>query len=95
LSKIEVRQVFKLSKAGYIAGCYVLKGKVIRKAKVDVVRNGEVVFSGKISTLKRFKDDVRDVAEGFECGISIESYNQYQAGDIFEAYEVESIARTL
>ena len=95
LSRIEVRQVFKLSKAGIIAGCFVLKGKVTRKVKVDVVRNGEVVHTGQITTLKRFKDDVREVSEGFECGISVDKYTGYEAGDIFEAYEIETIARTL
>ncbi|MFH1359876.1 MAG: translation initiation factor IF-2 [Candidatus Omnitrophota bacterium] len=95
LAKIEVRQVFKLSRSGIIAGCFVQKGKIHRKAKVDVLRNGEVVFSGSISSLKRFKDDVRDVGEGFECGISLENYSEIQAGDIIEAYEIEKIARTL
>lgn len=95
LSRIEVREVFKLSKSGIIAGCYVTKGKVQRKAQIDVVRNGEVVFSGTISSLKRFKDDVRDVAEGYECGISIDGFDKIQAGDVLEAYEIETIVRTL
>ena len=95
LSRIEVREVFKLSKSGIIAGCYVAKGKVHRKAQIDVMRNGEVVFSGVISSLKRFKDDVKDVAEGYECGISIDGFDKMQAGDVFEAYEVETIIRTL
>ena len=95
LSRIEVRQVFKLSKSGMVAGCYVVKGKVTRKADVDVVRNGDVVFTGKITTLKRFKDDVREVAEGYECGIAIDGYSKIEAGDVLEAYELESIARTI
>lgn len=95
LSRIEVRQVFKLSKSGMVAGCFVQKGKVIRKANVDVLRNGQVVFSGSIGSLKRFKDDVREVAEGMECGISIHNFDQVQPGDTIEAYELEKIARKL
>jgi len=95
LARIEVRQVFKLSKAGVIAGCHVTKGKVTRKAMIDVVRNGEVVHSGTISSLKRFKDDVREVNEGYECGISIDQFDKFQSGDILEAYELETIERKL
>lgn len=95
LSRIEVRQIFKLSKSGMVAGCFVQKGKVLRKANVDVLRNGQVVFSGSIGSLKRFKDDVREVAEGMECGISIHNFDQVQPGDTLEAYELEKIARKL
>ncbi len=95
LSRIEIREVFKLSKHGIVAGCYVQKGKVHRKAKVDVLRNGEIIFSGSVSSLKRFKDDVRDVSEGMECGVTIEGFDKYQQGDIIEAYETESIAQKL
>jgi len=95
LARIEVRDVFKLSKSGVVAGCYVTKGKVPRKSLIDVVRDEKVIFSGVISSLKRFKDDVRDVNEGMECGITIEEYNEYQVGDTFEAYEIESIAQKL
>ncbi|MDP2654838.1 MAG: translation initiation factor IF-2 [Candidatus Omnitrophota bacterium] len=95
LSRIEVRQVFKLSKSGIVAGCFVVKGKVHRKAKAELIRNGEVAYTGSISSLKRFKDDVRDVAEGFECGLTLEGFDKFEPGDIIEAFEVESIARTL
>ncbi len=95
LSRIEVRQVFKLSKSGMVAGCFVTKGKVTRKAEIDVIRNGEVVHTGRIKALKRFKDDVREVNEGYECGISLENYSAIEAGDILETFEVETIARTL
>jgi len=95
LSRIEVRQVFKLSKSGMVAGCFVQKGKVIRKASVDILRNGQVVFSGSIGSLKRFKDDVREVAEGMECGISIHNFDKVEPGDTIEAYELEKIARKL
>ncbi|MBN1870331.1 MAG: translation initiation factor IF-2 [Candidatus Omnitrophica bacterium] len=95
LSRVEIREVFKLSKQGTVAGCYVQKGKVNRKAKLDVVRDGEIIFSGSIGSLKRFKDDVRDVSEGMECGITINGFDKYQQGDIIEVYETESIAQTL
>jgi len=95
LSRIEIREVFKLSKQGIVAGCYVQKGKVHRKAHADIIRNDEVVFSGVICALKRFKDDVKDVTEGMECGIKLEGYDDYEKGDIIEAYELESIAQTL
>jgi translation initiation factor IF-2 len=94
-SRIEIREVFKLSKQGIVAGCYVTKGKVLRKAKVDVIRNGDIVHSGTISSLKRFKDDVREVNEGTECGITLDNYDKIQAGDILEAYEIEKVAQTL
>ena len=95
LAKIEIRQVFKLSRSGIVAGCFVQKGTVNRKSKIDILRNGEVVHTGSITSLKRFKDDIREVKEGFECGITIEGFKEIQPGDIIEAYEVEHIARTL
>lgn len=95
LGRVEIRQVFNLSKSGIVAGCFVLKGKIHRKVNVDLIRNGGVVFSGALSSLKRFKDDVREVAEGFECGLTINGYNDIQPGDVVEAFELEKIARTL
>jgi translation initiation factor IF-2 len=95
LGKVEIRQVFKLSRSGLIAGCFVTKGKVMRTSLLTVMRNGEQVFEGKISSLKRFKDDVREVAENFECGIAIAGFTDYKEGDILEVYEIEKIARTL
>ncbi|MCK5580520.1 MAG: translation initiation factor IF-2 [Candidatus Omnitrophica bacterium] len=95
LARIDVRQVFKLSKSGMVAGCFIAKGTVTRKANVDVVRDGEVAHSGVISTLKRFKDDVKEVKEGYECGIAIDGYEKIQEGDVLEVYEIETIARTL
>ena len=95
LSRIEIRQVMKLSKSGIVAGCYVQKGKVTRKANVDVIRNGEIVYSGVLSSLKRFKDDVREVGEGLECGLTVGGFDQIQAGDVLEAYELEKILRKL
>lgn len=95
LGKVEIRKVFKLSRSGTVAGCFVTKGKITRTALIDLVRNGQVIFEGKISSLKRFKDDVRDVQEGFECGITLAGFDSLQEGDIIEAYEIEKIARKL
>ncbi len=95
LGRAEVRKVFKLSKAGLIAGCFVSKGKFNRSCLVSLVRNGQVVFEGKLSSLKRFKDDVREVSEGFECGISISGFDQTMEGDVIEAYVEERIVRRL
>ncbi|MDD5253216.1 MAG: translation initiation factor IF-2, partial [Candidatus Omnitrophica bacterium] len=95
LGKLEVKKMFKLTRSGLIAGCIVTKGKVNRNSMVTVERNGQVAFEGKLSSLKRFKDDVRDVAEGFECGIAIGGFDQLMEGDIIEAYEIEKIARKL
>jgi translation initiation factor IF-2 len=95
LGRVEVRKVFKTSRSGAVAGCFVAKGQVNRNAKVTVLRNGEPVFEGSIASLKRFKDDVREVAEGFECGVTIGGFEQIQEGDTIEAYEIEKIARKL
>ena len=95
LGRAEIRKVFKLSRSGTVAGCFVTKGKINRTSIVDLVRNGQIVFEGKLSSLKRFKDDVRDVAEGFECGMAIAGFDQVMEGDIIESYEIEKIARKL
>ncbi|MEK6727471.1 MAG: translation initiation factor IF-2 [Candidatus Omnitrophota bacterium] len=95
VGRAEVRKVFKLSRAGTVAGCFITKGKINRSSLINIVRNGDVVFEGKLSALKRFKDDVRDVAEGFECGMSFSGFDAMMEGDIIEAYEIEKIARKL
>jgi translation initiation factor IF-2 len=95
LSRVEIREVFKLSKQGTVAGCYVTKGCLHRKDHADIIRNGEIVYTGTITTLKRFKDDVREVTEGMECGISFENFDKFLSGDIIEAYEIEKIAQKL
>ncbi|HEU4404048.1 MAG TPA: translation initiation factor IF-2 [Polyangiaceae bacterium] len=95
LGKAEVRQVFKLSKAGVVAGCMVTEGEVKRSAKARLRRGTELVFEGKISGLKRFKDDVREVKEGFECGISLENFDAIKEGDVIEAYELEEVRTKL
>lgn len=89
----EVRSVFKISKVGNIAGCMVTSGKITRNAELRLIRNGIVVFTGKIDTLKRFKDDAKEVAQGYECGITLERYNDVQEGDIIEAFLMETVER--
>ena len=95
LGRAEIKKVLKLSKSGLVAGCLVTKGKINRSAVISLVRNGELVFEGKLASLKRFKDDVREVAEGLECGMSFAGFDQMMEGDIVEAFEVEKIARKL
>ncbi len=91
LGRVEVRQVYKITGAGMVAGCYVTEGKVERKAKLRVVRDGIVVHEGDIASLKRFKDDAKEVAQGYECGITIEKYQDLKEGDIFEIFQMEQI----
>ncbi|MBI3601906.1 MAG: translation initiation factor IF-2 [Candidatus Omnitrophica bacterium] len=95
VGKVEIRQVLKLSKSGIVAGCYVQKGKIRNKNQIDILRNDQVVFSGHVSSLKRFKDDVKEVVENFECGITINNFPDIQVGDIIEAFDIEQIARKL
>jgi translation initiation factor IF-2 len=94
LGEAEVRQLFRVSRLGTIAGCYVTTGVVRRSAQVRVVRDGTVIYDTSIAQLKRFKDDVREVEEGFECGILLEGFNDVKEGDVLEAYEVRQIERT-
>lgn len=91
LGRVEVREVYKITGAGIIAGCYVLEGRVTRNAEIRLVRDGIVVHEGTIGSLRRFKDDVREVAHGYECGISIDKYSDLKAGDIIEAFVMEQI----
>lgn len=93
LGRISVRNTFKVSGVGTIAGAYVQDGKVSRNAQVRVVRDGIVIHEGKISSLKRFKDDAKEVATGYECGIGIEGFNDIHEGDIIEAYVIEEVKR--
>jgi translation initiation factor IF-2 len=95
LGRVEVRKVFKLSTAGTVAGCFVIKGKITRNCLISLLRNNQSVYEGKISSLKRFKDDAREVVEGFECGITLSGFEDMRESDIIEAYEVEKIARKL
>ncbi len=95
IGSVDVRDVFKITKVGTIAGCMVTDGKITRQAKIRVIRDGVVVHTGAIDSLKRFKDDVKDVVKGFECGISLKNYQDIQVGDVFEVFEETSIARKL
>jgi len=95
LGLVEVRQVFRISKVGTVAGCYVQEGLVRRSAQVRVLRDNVVIHTGEIDSLKRFKDDVREVKSGFECGMSLKNFQDLKVGDQFEAFEVLEVARTL
>jgi translation initiation factor IF-2 len=92
---IEVREVFKITGVGTIAGCYMLEGKIKRDTKINLIRDGIVIYTGELSSLKRFKDDVKEVMPGMECGIGIKNYNDLRNGDIIEGYEEIEIKRTL
>ena len=95
ICNVEVRETFKISKVGTIAGCMVTDGTITRKSKVRLIRDGVVVYSGQLSTLKRFKEDVGEVKKGFECGMSIENFNDIKVGDIIEGYDNIEIKREL
>jgi translation initiation factor IF-2 len=95
LGEAEVRQIFKISGVGTVAGCYVRHGVIRRNARIRVVRNSVEVYDGQVASLKRFKDDVRDVKEGLECGIGVENFNDVKVGDVLESFQVEQVARTL
>ena len=92
---VEVRQVFRVPKIGAVAGCMVLDGTVKRSSQVRVLRNNVVIHTGELDSLKRFKDDVREVKQGFECGMSVKNFNDIIEGDQFEVFEVTEVARTL
>jgi translation initiation factor IF-2 len=100
LGRALVRETFKISRVGTIAGCYVTQGTIERSAKVRVIRNGIVIYppadrTASLDSLKRFKDDVREVREGFECGIKVAGYDDIKVGDVIEAYRVDQVQRTL
>ncbi|AWC33379.1 translation initiation factor IF-2 [Bacillus cytotoxicus] len=93
IGQAEVRQTFKVTKVGTIAGCYVTDGKITRDSGVRIIRDGVVIYEGQLDTLKRFKDDVKEVAQNYECGITIEKYNDIKEGDIIEAFIMEEVKR--
>ena len=95
LGRVEVRDTFHVSRVGTIAGCYVVDGKIIRNAKTRLVRDSVVVWEGKLSSLKRFKDDVKEVGNGYECGIGLENYNDIKVGDIIEVFTIEETKTSL
>ena len=95
LGRVEVRDTFHVSRVGTIAGCFVVDGKIVRNAQTRLVRDNVVVWEGKLSSLKRFKDDVKEVGNGYECGIGLEKYNDIKIGDIIEVYELEEVKTSL
>jgi len=95
LGNAQIREVFKITKVGTVAGCMVTDGKLVRNAKIRLIRDGVVVFAGALSSLKRFKDDAKEVAQGFDCGLTIHNYNDLREGDYVEAYEEIEVKRTL
>ncbi len=93
--KVEIREIYKISGVGTVAGCYVLSGKVLRNSKVRIVRDGIIIHDGELAALKRFKDDVKEVSAGYECGLSFVNYNDIKQGDIVEAYITKEVERKL
>jgi translation initiation factor IF-2 len=95
LCNLEVREVFKITKVGTVAGCYVLDGRITRNTRIRLIRDGIVVYTGSLGSLKRFKDDVKEVLVGYECGLNIENFNDIKTGDIIEGYEEIEVKRKL
>jgi translation initiation factor IF-2 len=91
----EVREVFKVPKVGTVAGCYVTEGKIFRNSKIRLYREGVAIYDGQLASLKRFKDDVKEVDAGYECGIGIANFNDIKVGDVIEAYEITEEKQTL
>ena len=92
---IEVREVFKIPKVGSVAGCFVTEGKMTRNTKLHVIRDGIVIYGGELSSLKRYKDDAKEVTSSMECGLTIKNFNDIKVGDIVEGYEEVEVKRTL
>ncbi|RZK41258.1 MAG: translation initiation factor IF-2 [Pedobacter sp.] len=95
VANVEIRETFKITKVGTIAGCMVLDGKITRNSKIRIVRDGVVIYTGELASLKRFKDDVKEVSKGYECGLNIQNFNNIEVGDIVEAYEQVEVKRKL
>jgi translation initiation factor IF-2 len=95
LGNAQIREVFNITKVGKVAGCMITEGIVKRGAGVRLLRDNVVIHTGTLKTLKRFKDEVREVREGYECGMAFENYDNILAGDVIEAYEIEEVARQL
>ena len=92
---VEIREVYKISKVGNIAGCMVMSGKIFRDSKIRIIREGIVVHDGVLSSLKRFKDDVKEVTKGFDCGLQLKNYNDVLEGDVIEAYKEVAVKKKL
>ena len=92
---LEVRETFKISKVGTIAGCYVLDGTINRNTRVRLIRDGVVIYTGELGSLKRYKDDVKEVSKGYECGLNIQNFNDIKVGDNIEGFEEVEVKKTL
>ena len=95
LGMVEIREIFRISRVGTVAGCYVTEGLVKRNSQIRLIRDNVVVMTGELDSLKRFKDDVKEVKSGFECGLSLRNYNDLMLGDKLEAFEIVEVARSL
>ena len=95
VGKVEIRQIFKVSKLGKIAGCYVKSGKITRNSLIRLIRDSVVLHDGKIATLRTLKDDAKEVKAGYECGIRITGFDDIKVDDVIDAYEIQKVARTL
>jgi translation initiation factor IF-2 len=92
---VEIRETFKISKVGTIAGCMVLDGTITRNTRIRIIRDGVVVYTGELGSLKRFKDDVKEVNKGYECGLNIKNFNDVKVGDIVEGFKEVEVKKTL
>jgi translation initiation factor IF-2 len=92
---VEVRETFKISKVGTIAGCMVMDGTITRNTRVRIIRDGVVIYTGELGSLKRFKDDVREVSKGFDCGLNIKNFNDMKVGDVIEGFKEVEVQREL
>jgi len=91
----EIREIFKVSKIGTIAGCMVTNGKIFRNSKIRIIRDGVVIYTGELASLKRFKDDVKEVAKGYDCGMQVKNYNDIEVEDVIEAYQEVEVKKKL
>jgi translation initiation factor IF-2 len=91
----EIRETFKISKIGTIAGCMVTSGKIYRNSGIRIVREGVVIFTGELTSLKRFKDDVKEVAKGYDCGLQVKNYNDIKVGDVLECFQEVAVKKSL
>jgi translation initiation factor IF-2 len=91
----EIREIFKVSKIGSIAGCMVMNGKIFRNSQIRIIRDGVVVYTGELESLKRFKDDAKEVSKGYDCGMQVKNYNDIKEGDVLEAFQEVEVKKKL
>ena len=92
---VEIRETYKISKVGTIAGCMVTSGKILKNSGIRIIREGVVIYSGELISLKRFKDDVKEVAKGYDCGLQIKNYNDIKKGDVLECFQEIAVKKSL